>query len=71
MKHPAKLKPHSLEITFCKHAPIGCERCDSCARNIIRYAIHKRFRVSIFAKRPWKSQSYCEYYLQDARKPEE
>ena len=70
MKKPTKLRPVSLDITFCKSATRA--QCATCARNISRYAIHKCFRISIFAEPPCAfTASDCEYYLQDARKPEE
>ena len=70
MKKPTKLRPRSLDITFCERAPRGL--CATCARNLTRYAIHKCFLVSVFAEPPCDfSSSECAYYLQDARKPEE
>lgn len=69
MKKPTKLRPRTLDITFCQSATRA--QCKTCARNISRYAIHKCFRVSVFAEPPCAfSASDCYYYLQDARKPE-
>ena len=69
MKKPTKLRPRSLDITFCKSATRGL--CATCARNLSRYAIHKCFRISVFAEPPCAfTASDCEYYLQDARKVE-
>ena len=70
MKKPTKLRPVSLDITFCKSATRA--QCATCARNISRYAIHKCFRISVFAEPPCAfTASDCNYYLQDARKQEE
>ena len=70
MKKPTKLRPRTLDITFCQSATRGL--CDTCARNLSRYAIHKCFRISVFAEPPCAfTVSDCDYYLQDARKPEE
>ena len=70
MKKPTKLRPRTLDITFCKSATRA--QCATCARNLTRYAIHKCFRISVFAEPPCAfTASDCEYYLQDARKPEE
>ena len=70
MKQTTKLRPRSLDITFCERAPRGL--CATCARNLNRYAIHKCFRISVFAEPPCAfSASDCDYYLQDARKQEE
>ena len=71
MKKPTKLRPISLDITFCKSATRACANCATCARNLNRYAIHKCFRISVFAEPPCAfTASDCDYYLQDARKPE-
>lgn len=70
MKKPTKLKPRTLDITFCERATRGL--CATCARNISRYAIRKWPLVSVFAEPPCAfTASDCNYYLQDARKPEE
>ena len=70
MKKPTKLRPRTLDITFCKSAT--CAQCATCARNLNRYDIHKCFLISVFAEPPCAfSASDCDYYLQDARKPEE
>ena len=72
MKKPTKLRPHCLDITFCASATGACAQCATCARNLNRYAIHKCFRISVFAEPPCAfTASDCDYYLQDARKPEE
>lgn len=72
MKKPTKLRPVSLDITFCKSANRACEKCATCARNLNRYAIRKWPLVSVFAQPPCAfTASDCDYYLQDARKPEE
>ena len=71
MKKPTKLRPISLDITFCKSATRACAKCATCARNLNRYAIHKCFRISVFAEPPCAfTASDCDYYLQDARKQE-
>ena len=70
MKKPTKLKPRTLDITFCQSATRGL--CATCARNLSRYAIHKCFRISVFAEPPCDlTASYCDYYFEDARNPEE
>ena len=70
MKKPTKLRPHTLDITFCERATRGL--CATCARNLSRYAIRKWPLVSVFAEPPCAfDSSDCDYYLQDARKPEE
>ena len=47
------------------------ERPITCARALNRYAIHKCFRISVFAEPPCAfTASDCDYYLQDARKQE-
>ena len=70
MKKPTKLRPRSLDITFCERATRA--QCATCARNLNRYAIRKCFRISVFAEPPCAfTSSDCDYYLQDARKPEE
>ena len=72
MKKPTKLRPRTLDITFCKSATRTCAQCATCARNLNRYEIRKTFRISVFAQPPCAfSASECEYYLQYARKPEE
>lgn len=64
-----KLRPRTLDITFCDLATSACEKCATCARNISRYAIHKRCLVSVFAHPPCDfDSSDCEYYFEDARK---
>ena len=69
MKKPKKLKPRTLDITFCERATRGL--CETCARNLTRYAIHKCFRISVFVEPPCDfASSECAYYLADARKPE-
>lgn len=69
MKMPTKLRPRTLDITFCERAIRA--QCATCARNLSRYAIRKRFRISVFAEPPCAfTASDCNYYLQDARKPE-
>lgn len=71
MKKPTKLRPRTLDITFCQSATRACAKCATCARNLSRYAIHKCFRISVFAEPPCDfTASDCEYYLQDARKVE-
>ena len=48
-----------------------CAQCATCARNLNRYEIRMTFRISVFAEPPCAfSASDCEYYLQDARKPD-
>ena len=70
MKKPTKLKPRTLDITFCERDTRGL--CATCARNISRYAISKTFLVSVFAEPPCDfASSECAYYIEDARKPEE
>ena len=70
MKKPTKLRPRTLDITFCERATRA--QCATCARNLDRYAIRKWPLVSVFAEPPCAfTASDCEYYLQDARKPEE
>ena len=70
MKKPTKLRPRTLDITFCERATRGL--CATCARNLSRYAIHKCFRISVFAEPPCDfASSECAYYIEDARKPEE
>ena len=70
MKQPTKLKPRTLYITFCER--VIRAQCATCARNLNRYAIHKCLRISVFAEPPCAfTASDCDYYLQDARKPEE
>ena len=70
MKKPTKLRPRTLDITFCERATRA--QCATCARNLNRYAIRKWPLVSVFAQPPCAfTASDCEYYLQDARKPEE
>ena len=70
MKKPTKLRPRSLDITFCKSTTRGL--CATCARNLNRYAIHKCFRISVFAEPPCAfNASECAYYIEDARKGEE
>lgn len=72
MKKPTKLRPRTLDITFCQSATRACAKCATCARNLSRYAIRKWPLVSVFAEPPCAfAASDCEYYLQDARKPEE
>ena len=69
MKKPTKLRPRTLDITFCKSATRA--QCATCARNLDRYAIRKWPLVSVFAQPPCAfTASDCEYYLADARKPE-
>ena len=70
MKKPTKLRPISLDITFCERAIRA--QCATCARALNRYAIRKWPLVSVFAEPPCAfTASDCDYYLQDARKPEE
>ena len=70
MKKPTKLRPRTLDITFCESTTRA--QCATCARNLNRYAIRKWPLVSVFAEPPCAfTASDCEYYLQDARKPEE
>lgn len=70
MKKPTKLRPSTLDITFCERAIRA--QCATCARNLSRYAIRKWPLVSVFAEPPCAfTASDCNYYLQDARKPEE
>lgn len=70
MKKPTKLRPSTLDITFCERATRGL--CATCARNLDRYAIRKTFRISVFAEPPCDvASSECAYYIEDARKPEE
>ena len=70
MKKPTKHSPHIIEVTFCERAIRA--QCATCARNLNRYAIRKTFRVSVFAEPPCDFvSSECEYYFEDARKPEE
>ena len=70
MKKPTKLSPRTLDITFCERAIRA--QCATCARNLNRYAIRKWPLVSVFAQPPCAfTASDCDYYLQDARKPEE
>lgn len=72
MKMPTKLRPRTLDITFCQSATRACEKCATCARNLSRYAIRKWPLISVFAEPPCAfTASDCNYYLQDARKPEE
>ena len=72
MKKPTKLKPRTLDITFCKSATRACAKCATCARNLSRYAIRKWPLVSVFAEPPCAfTASECDYYFEDARKPEE
>lgn len=68
MKQQAKkLRPRTLDITFCERAIRA--QCATCARNLSRYAIHKCFRISVFAEPPCDfDSSDCEYYFEDARK---
>ena len=69
MKMPTKLRPLTLDITFCERAIRA--QCATCARNISRYAIHKCFRISVFAEPPCDfTASECAYYIEDARNPE-
>ena len=69
MKMPTKLRPRTLDITFCERATRGL--CATCARNLNRYAIRKCFRISVFAEPPCDSaSSECAYYIEDARKGE-
>ena len=71
MKKPTKLRPISIDITFCKSATRACAKCATCARNLDRYAIRKWPLVSFFAEPPCAfTASDCDYYLQDARKQE-
>ena len=72
MKKPTKLKPRTLDITFCDLATSACEKCDTCARNLRRYAIRNWSRVSLFSVPLFGfTASECAYYIEDARKPEE
>ena len=72
MKKPTKLRPRTLDITFCKSANRTCAKCATCARNLNRYDIRNWSRVSVFSVPLFAfTASDCEYYLQDARKPEE
>ena len=70
MKQPAKkLRAPTLDTTFCDLTTSACEKCDTCARNISRYDIHKSCRVSVFAHPQCAfASSDCNYYLEDARK---
>ena len=69
MKKPTKLKPRTLDITFCQSATRAIRaQCATCARNLSRYAIRKCFRM----EPPCAfTASDCAYYIEDARKPEE
>ena len=70
MKKPTKLRPRTLDITFCKSATRA--QCATCARNLNRYAIRKWPLVSVFAEPPCAfNASECAYYIEDARKGEE
>ena len=72
MKKPTKLRPVSLDITFCQSATRACAQCATCARNLSRYAIRKWPLVSVFAEPPCDfASSECAYYIEDERKPEE
>ena len=68
-----KLKPLTTDITFCEHPSAHKNvQCAFCARNLNRYEIRKCFRISVFAEPPCAfTASDCDYYLQDARQPEE
>lgn len=69
MKKHTKLRQRTLDITFCDLSTSACAKCDTCARNLSRYAIHKCFRISVLAEPPCDFvSSECDYYLQDARK---
>ena len=67
MKNPTKLRPRTLDITFCERATRA--QCATCARNLNRYEIRKTFRISVFAQPPCDfTSSECAYYIEDARK---
>lgn len=69
MKKPTKLRPRTLDITFCERAER--DQCATCARNLARYDIRKCFLISVFAEPPCDfASSECAYYIEDARKPE-
>ena len=69
MKKPTKLRPRTLDITFCQSATRACAKCATCARNLYRYAFSKTPLVSVFANPPCDfTASECAYYIEDARK---
>ena len=66
MKKPTKLRPRSLDITFCV-LPRGEKSCAVCARNAENYDMSNARFVSYFVS-PIQKDTPCEYYLEDARK---
>lgn len=69
MKKPTKLKPRTLDITFCERAIRA--QCATCARNVKRYDMTSRAFYSVFAAPRKDARRKCDYYLADYRQPKE
>ena len=76
MKQPAKkLRPPTLDITFCEPDGITSfnyqtqrSQCLSCARNAIRYDLLGQPGISFFSNPIIQPLKPCEYYIEYERK---
>lgn len=67
MKKPTKLKPRTLDITFCNSPARNNEKCAICERNLRRYAFPKSVAISIIGFNAWPNEEGCGYFIPDER----